>query len=141
MSERVFGLAQATGSTVEAAALLSPVPFSARYDLDRTTGIISRDGHPLKGESVAGTILIAPGVQGGVAAGWAFLAMRGLGVAPAGLLFGAINPVMVQGAVTAGIAIAAGVDPDFFSRVATGDTIRLDPQRRQVVILPRHQNN
>jgi uncharacterized protein len=141
MSERTFRLAQATGPLIEAPALFSPVPFSARYDLDRTTGIISRDGHPLRGESVAGTILIAPGVQGGVAAGWAFLAMRGLDIAPAGLLFGAVNPVMVQGAVTAGIAIAAGVDPDFFGSVATGDTIRLDPERRQVVILPGHQNN
>lgn len=138
MNERVFRLAQATGALVEAPALVSPVPFSARYDLDRTTGIISRNGHPLKGESVAGTILIAPGVQGGVAAGWAFLAMKGMDIAPAGLLFGATNPVMVQGAVTASITIAAGVDPDFFNNVATGDTIRLDPQRRQVVILPRH---
>ncbi|ANY09434.1 aconitase X swivel domain-containing protein [Pseudonocardia sp. HH130630-07] len=126
---------RATGSDVEAEALVSPVAFSARYDLDRETGIVSRTGHPLQGRSVAGRILVAPGVQGGVAAGWAFLSMRGLGVGPSGLVFGAVNPVMVQGAVTAGIPIVAGVDPAFFDDVRSGDRIRISPRSFRVTVL------
>jgi predicted aconitase with swiveling domain len=135
MRDLVFHVAQATGPLVEAPAVVSPVPFSARYDLDRTTGVISREDHPLRGESVKGKILIARGVQGGVAGGWAFLSMRGLGVGPRGLLFGATNPVMVQGAVTAGLPIAAGVDPAFFDNVSHGDIIRLDSVAHEVTIL------
>ena len=133
--QTVFTVTGATGDDVEAEVLVSPVPFSARYDLDRETGVISRNDHPLKGSSVAGRILVAPGVQGGVAAGWAFLSMRGLGVGPSGLVFGAVNPVMVQGAVTAGIPIVAGVDPTFFDTISSGDRIRIAPQSFQVTVL------
>lgn len=135
MNGTVFRVGQATGATVEAGVLVSPVPFSARYDLDRTTGVISRSDHPLRGASVRGKILVAPGVQGGVAAGWAFPAMADLGIGPRGLVFGAVNPVMVQGAVTAGIPIVAGIDSAFFDVVRTGDTVRVDPPARQVVIV------
>lgn len=133
--EQVFRVAQATGAEVEARAVVSPVAFSARYDLDRTTGRISRNDHPLQGESVRDAILVAPGVQGGVAAGWAFLSMRGLGVGPCGLVFGAVNPVMVQGAVTAGLPIVAGIDPAFFETVRTGDRLRISPQDRTVTLV------
>lgn len=134
MSRRTYRAEQATGDPVEAAVLVSPVTFSARYDLDRRSGIISRDGHPLRGRSIAGTILIAPGVQGGVAAGWAFLAMKGLGVGYSGLVFGAVNPVMVQGAVAAGIPILAGVDPRVFDEVHTDDVVLLDPASRTITV-------
>ncbi|MBK1783425.1 aconitase X swivel domain-containing protein [Prauserella cavernicola] len=135
MTSTTFAVRQATGPTVEAEAVVSPVPFSARYDLDRTTGVISRGDHPLLGTSVRDRILIARGVQGGVAAGWAFLSMRDLGVGPCGLVFGATNPVMVQGAVTAGLPIVAGVDDAFFDAVSTGDVVRIDPARREVAVV------
>ncbi|MPY85826.1 MAG: DUF126 domain-containing protein [Actinophytocola sp.] len=135
MNTGSFSVSQAIGEPVEAPALLCPVPFSARYDLDRTTGLISRTGHPLAGQSVANKILLTPGVQGGVAAGWALLAMRGLDVGFAGLVFGDINPVMVQGAVTAHIPIAASVDPAIFDNVNTGDIVRLDPTKRTITLV------
>jgi predicted aconitase with swiveling domain len=128
---------QATGDTTVARALVSRAPFSARYDLDRRTGVISRLGHPLRGESVAGRILISRTVQGGVAAGWALLAMAGRGIGLAGLIFGDTNPVMVQGAVAAGIPVMAGIEAEFFAAVRTGDRLRLDPASRVVVVLDR----
>lgn len=125
---------QATGKAIEAIAVVSPVTFSARYDLDRTNGIICRQDHPLRGTSIIDTVLVAPGVQGGVAGGWAFLAMKGLGVGFKGLVFGAVNPVMVQGAVAAGIPIFAGIDLEIFDEVKTGDRIFLDPLAKTVSI-------
>lgn len=135
MRTRTFSARQATGDPVEANVVMCPVPFSARYDLDRVTGVISRNDHPLKGMSVRDKILVAPGVQGGVAAGWAFLAMKGQGVGFAGLVFGLINPVMVQGAVTAGVPIFAGVDEAIFDALHTGDRVRLDPGTKTVTVL------
>lgn len=132
---KCFSLTYATGPRVEAEVLVSPVPFSARYDLDRRIGVISREGHPLKGCSIAGKILIAPGVQGGVAAGWAFPAMTDLGVGFAGLVFGEVNPVMVQGAVTAGIPIGAGFGATVLEQVRTGDRVILDPSLHQLVFV------
>jgi predicted aconitase/predicted aconitase with swiveling domain len=130
-----YNVKQAIGDAVEAPALIDPVAFSARYDLDRDTGRFTRIGHPLRGESIAGKILICPAVQGGVAGGWAFLKLRGLGLGLAGMVFGGVNPVIVQGAQAAAIPIAAGVDAAIFEELASGTWIRLDPSTLRVDVL------
>lgn len=130
-----FRVDQAAGPAVEAVALVNPRSFSPRYDLDRVRGVFSRTGHPLRGQSLAGKVLVSPDVEGGVAGGWAFLAMRGADVGPAALVFGRTNPVMVQGAVTAAIPIVAGVDPAFFEVVRTGTRVRVDPEAKLVEVL------
>ena len=117
------------GPDVEGELVLSRDTFSIRYDMDRETGVISRKGHALEGRSLAGKIVYFPAVQGGVAAGWAFLALAGRGVAPAGVLFGRTNPVMIQGLVLAGIPAMHRVSPDPFTVLSTGDRVRMSPAR------------
>lgn len=134
-----FKAEQAAGPFAEAPALVNPHSFSPRYDLDRIRGVFSRTGHPLRGEVVRGKVLVSPDVEGGVAGGWAFLAMRGANVGPAALVFGRTNPVMVQGAVTAGIPIVAGVDHAFFEVVQTGTWLRIDPAAKVVEVLEEQQ--
>jgi phosphomecalonate degydratase small subunit len=129
---KVFRVVHAIGRAVEGPALVSRVPFSARYDLDWEAGRFSRLGHPLDGESIAGKILISPGVQGGVAAGWAFLRLASGDAGFRGLVFGRINPVMVQGAQAAGTPIASGVDEAIFEHVENGTIVQLDPYRLRV---------
>lgn len=135
MKEQIFTCQQGLGSIIEAPALVSIYTFSPRYDLDRVHGTFSRLGHPLFGESIAGKILVCPGVQGGIAGGWAFLMMQGQGVGFAGMVFGEVNPVMVQGAAAAGIPLVAGIDPSIFTALNSQQVIRIDPQKRQVTIL------
>ncbi|MEX2148428.1 MAG: DUF126 domain-containing protein [Candidatus Rokuibacteriota bacterium] len=117
------------GPDVEAEIVLSKDTFSIRYDMDRETGVISRRGHALEGQSLAGKIVYFPAVQGGVAAGWAFLALVHRRVAPAGILFGRTNPVMIQGLVLAGIPTMHRVSPDPFTVFKTGDRVRMSPSR------------
>ena len=126
---------RAFGPAVEGIALVSAEGFSPRYDLDRTTGVITKVGHALEGERLAGRILFTPLAKGGVAAGWAFFDMLAKGFAPKALVFGTTNPVMVQGAVFAGIAITEGWTPDALEVVATGDRVRVDPARKRIEIL------
>jgi predicted aconitase with swiveling domain len=125
------------GAAVVGTVLVSSVPFSARYDLDRTAGLFSRLGHPLAGQSIAGRVLVFPGVQGGVAAGWAFLDLKGRGLAPLALVFGRTNPVMVQGAVLAGLTLLDGVTPDPVAALRTGDLVQVDPGRLRITVLQR----
>lgn len=136
-SAPTYTIPQATGGCVEAPVLVTSEPFSARYDLNRVSGVFSREGHPLKGIPVAGKILVSPGVQGGVAAGWALPSMARNGVGFAGLLFGVTNPVMVQGAVTAGIPIGAGISTELLEELRTGDVIRFDADNHTVTIVSR----
>lgn len=123
------------GSAVEAEILLSRDTFSIRYDMDRETGVISRKGHALEGHALTGRIVYFPAVQGGVAAGWAFLALAQRGHAPAGVLFGRTNPVMIQGLVLAGIPVMHRVTPDPFAVLKTGDRVRIIPARGVVELI------
>jgi predicted aconitase with swiveling domain len=125
------------GPDVEAPVLLSRDPFSIRYDMDRETGLISRKGHALEGQSLAGRVVYFPAVQGGVAAGWAFRALAERGHAPAGVLFGRTNPVMIQGLVFAGIPAMHRLTPDPLTALRTGDRVRMSPGRGVVELVTR----
>ena len=126
---------RAAGPVVEGEAVISAEGFSPRYDLDRWTGVISKPGHRLEGISIKDKILFFPTAKGGIAAGWAFYDIQGKGIAPRAFVFGVTNPVMVQGAIFAGIAITEGWTPDALSVIRTGDWVRVDPPARTITVL------
>jgi uncharacterized protein len=130
----VLQLNRAWGPVVDAPVLVMKEGFSPRYDLDRWTGVISRIGHSAEGESIKGRILLIPTVKGGVAAGWAFFDLLHKGIAPAGFVFGKLNPVMVQGAVLAHLPIAEGWSQAEIATLRNGDLARLDPGSKTLTI-------
>jgi uncharacterized protein len=125
------------GPEVEAEALVAPDGFSARYDLDHLTGVISREAHSLYGVSIVGKVLVTTSAKGGTATGWRLLDLVERGTAPAGLIFRRTNPVMVQGAALAGLAILHELEPDAVASIASGDTVRMMPASGRVEILRR----
>ncbi|AOS79465.1 MULTISPECIES: aconitase X swivel domain-containing protein [Hydrogenophaga] len=127
---------RAWGKPVRAQALVMREGFSPRYDLDRWNGVISRIGHSAEGESIRDRVLIIPTSKGGVAGGWAFFDLLNKGIAPKALVFGKLNPVMVQGAVLAGLPIMEGWDQDLLALVRTGDEVHLDPSARTLRFTP-----
>ena len=126
---------RAAGEIVEGEALVSRHGFSPRYDLDRLTGVITRKGHDLEGISVADKVCIFLGAKGGIAAGWAYHDLKSKGLAPRALVFGTTNPVMVQGAIFAGITLTEGWAPPPYDQIGAGDWVRVDPQRRVLELL------
>lgn len=132
---RVLHVTRAWGPVVEAPVLVMREGFSPRYDLDRLTGLISRIGHSAEGESIKGRILVIPTTKGGVAGGWAFFDLLHKDIAPAGLVFGKINPVMVQGAVLARMPVTEGWPENLLDVLRTGVRIRLDPQAKTITVL------
>jgi predicted aconitase with swiveling domain len=128
-------LQRAWGQAVQAPALVMREGFSPRYDLDRWTGVISRIGHSAEGKSIRDRVLIIPTTKGGVAGGWAFFDLLHKGIAPKALIFGKLNPVMVQGAVLAGLPVMEGWDQDLLSLVRSDDVVRLDPAARTLTLV------
>src|SRR5215217_7364218 len=122
------------GPRAEGEALVSQHGFSARYDLNRKTGVFSRETHDLFGQSVVGKVLVHPTAKGGVATAWALLEMRERGTAPLGLLFSTTNPIMVQGAVLAGLPLLHRLEPDAAAAIRTGDWLRVDPSSGTVEV-------
>lgn len=131
----MYRAARGWGPCVEGLVIVSPLAFSPRYDLDRLKGAFSRIGHPCYGQRIADCILLCPSVQGGVAGGWAFLMMKARSVGFAGLIFGSVNPVMVQGAIAAEIPVLAGIEPRIFEEVTSGTTLLVDPGDCSVLVL------
>lgn len=109
--------------------------FSARYDLDPATGVIARRSHPLYGESIVGRILVTAFSKGGVATSWWLRDLVDRDTAPAALVFGLVNPVMVQAAVFAGLPIVHGVPDDAFKTIRTGDRLRIRPDERWIEVI------
>lgn len=123
-----------TGAVIEGEALVSTEAFSPRYDLDRATGLISRQNHALFGRSISGKVLVIPAAKGGVAAGWALHDIARRGLSPIAFICRETNPVMVQGAVLAGIPIMHRLEPDPVATIRTGDCVRIDPAAGIVII-------
>ena len=134
-SAKTVKVSRAWGPVVEGVALVMREGFSPRYDLDRWTGLISRIGHSAEGESIRDRILVIPTSKGGVAGGWAFFDLLNKGIAPKALVFGKLNPVMVQGAVLARMAVTEGWDQDLPALLRSGDSIRIDPASKTITIL------
>jgi predicted aconitase with swiveling domain len=135
--EEIIRVERAAGDVVEGEALISTEGFSPRYDLDRWTGKISRPGHAIEGENIKNKILFFPTAKGGIAAGWAFYDLKYKDIAPKAIVFGVTNPVMVQGAVFAGITITEGWSRNPFKLLKTGDAVRVDPSSKKIKILRR----
>ncbi|TKR54722.1 DUF126 domain-containing protein [Allopusillimonas ginsengisoli] len=76
-------------------------------------------------------ILVIPTAKGGVAGGWAFFDLLHKGIAPLGLVFGILNPVMVQGAVLANIPITEGWDRNILDLLKNGDRATVDLLRKR----------
>jgi predicted aconitase with swiveling domain len=134
---RTIKVKQAYGPIVEGEALVSEEGFSPRYDLDRWSGLITKPGHKLEGSSIVGKVCFFPTAKGGIAAGWAFYDIKWKKIAPKAFVFGVTNPVMVQGAIFAGIPITAGWTPDPRKVVKTGDWVRVDPARRLIEVVAK----
>ena len=128
---------RAFGPVVEGEAVVSGEGFSPRYDLDRWSGVITKPGHELEGIDIRDKILFFPTAKGGIAAGWAFHDIKTKGIAPKALVFGVTNPVMVQGAVFAGMTITEGWSRDPRNCLRTGDIVRVDPAMRTIELLSR----
>ncbi len=137
MSRVVFKVKRAFGEVVEGVALISTEGFSPRYDLDRWSGVISRPGHALEGHNIKDAIYITPSAKGGIAAGWAFYDIKAKGIAPRAFVFGVTNPVMVQGAIFAGITITEGWSKLPYDAIKTGDIVQVDPKRKSVSLVKR----
>lgn len=123
------------GPVVEGEVLVSHHGFSARYDLDRRVGVFSRRTHDLYGQSLVGKVLVCPVAKGGVATAWALHDLKVRGVAPVAILFRRTNPIMVQGAVHAGLALLDQLDPDPVSALHSGDWVRVSPATGTVEVL------
>jgi uncharacterized protein len=116
------------GKRVRGRAMVAKDGFSARYDLDRKSGVFSRPEHKLAGQSFVGRVLVLDVAKGGVATAWMLHEMRSRGVMPAALVLNVVNPIMVQGAALADFTMISGFAVDITLAVPDGALVEVDPE-------------
>ena len=121
-----FRASQSLLGTVEGEAVVSDDALSVRYDIDSSTGCVTRPSHDLFRKCISDKVVIFRTTKGGVSTGWALLELKRRGTAPSALVCDVTNPVFVQGAVLAGIPIMDGFDPTPRAYVRTGDRVLVD---------------
>jgi uncharacterized protein len=125
------------GPVVEGIALVARDNFSARYDLNRKTGVFSRASHALAGQSYNGRVLVLNDAKGGVATAWMLHEMKSRGIVPLALIFNRVNPILAQGAAFAGVTMVDRFEGDVTQLIRTGDRLRIAPVAGIVEIAER----
>jgi predicted aconitase with swiveling domain len=125
------------GPAVTGEALVAKDNFSARYDLDRKSGVFSRPTHRLVGQSYVGRVLVLDQAKGGVATAWMLRDMQERGIVPLALVLNRVNPILAQGAAFAGVTLVDRFPGDVTDQIRTGDRLRIDPGAGVVEILNR----
>jgi len=109
----------------EGPLLRSPEPISFLGGVDPETGEIVEEGHPLKGRTVAGTILAFPHGKGSTVGSYVIYALRQNGVAPAGMIAREAEPIIATGAIMARIPLIDRPDIDL-ARLPDGSVVTVD---------------
>lgn len=117
-------------------ALVCPTSIQGWSGMSEVTGLIIEEGHPEKGNSIKGKILVIPYGKGST--GWSghFHSAAVAGFSPAGWLFSTMDSRC--GVATAALEIPAVADfpedVDIFSLIQTGDYIEMDGTTGEVTV-------
>ena len=121
-SGRGYVAGTATGS-----ALVLRAPLSFYGGLEAATGEIINHGPPDRGQIVAGRILVLPAGKGSSSSSSVLAEAIRLGTAPAGIILGRPDAIMVIGCLVAqrlyGIAVPLMVAP--IDGIASGDLVAM----------------
>lgn len=101
------GIARGTGS---GPLLISPAPISFLSGVDPESGIIVEKGHPLKGRSIAGTVLVFPYGKGSTVGSYVLYALSRNGHAPAAIINAEAEAIIATGAIIGNIPMVDRIE-------------------------------
>lgn len=128
------GLPSQTDFTITGEALVTDTPITFLGYVNRVTGIIEEDGHPLNGQSMAGKVVIFPRGTGSSVAPYVLLELFYRGVAPIAIVNTEIDQQTAPACSLEGIPYAYGFNEDIIRGVATGDRVILERRGDQIML-------
>jgi len=115
-------------------ALVSTKPISFLGGVDPNSGKIIERDHDLKGESIRGRILCFPHGHGSTVGSYVIYSLAKKGLGPKAIVNETADPVVVAGAIIAGIPTVDQVD---ILQIATGDEVKVDGEKGTVKIMDK----
>ncbi|MBC7259597.1 MAG: DUF126 domain-containing protein [Chloroflexi bacterium] len=108
---------------VHGEALVSPEPIGFLGGVDPETGVVVEAGHPLRGQSVAGKILVFPTGKGSTVGSYVLYRLAYKGLAPLGIINAASEAIVAVGAIISNIPMVDGID---IGQIRTGDEVTIE---------------
>jgi len=121
------------GGSAEGEALVSDADLALSL-IDPDTGVITQPAHPLRGQSVAGRVLVFPSGSGSSSGSYRLLHLSELGHAPAAIINNQANAVVVAGAVLGGVPVLHKVSPDPVRAIRSGDRVSVDAVSGRITV-------
>lgn len=94
----------------EGLALVSDKPIGFLGGVDPDTGLVIEDHHPLKGQLVAGRVLVFPCGKGSTVGSYTIYRLAKAGLAPAAIINASSEPIVAVGALIAKIPMVDKID-------------------------------
>lgn len=104
-------------------ALVSPEPIGFLGGVDPDTGVVVEPNHPLKGQSIAGRVLVFPTGKGSTVGSYTILRLARNGAGPAAIINAESEPIVAVGAIIADIPM---VDQIAIALIRDGDWVVVD---------------
>jgi predicted aconitase with swiveling domain len=123
-----------TKGVAEGEALVTKEYISFLGGVDDKTGVIREDCE-IKGQSVAGKVLVFPGGKGSTVGTYVLLNLKKRGVAPKAIINRKTETIIAVGAAMAEIPLVEVRDEGFFEVVKSGDFLKVDSEECYVEIL------
>jgi predicted aconitase with swiveling domain len=126
----------------EGAALVSPEPLSFWGDVDPGTGRVVNPRHPLRGERLAGRVLVVPTGRGSCTTSNILLELIRTEQAPAAIVTRVVEPVLAVGPLVGEALYGRTIpmvtmDTETYARIEPGDWLVVDGVAGEVQRNPR----
>ena len=106
-------------------ALVSRMAISFYGGVDPETGLITEGGHDLKGQSIAGKVLVFPGGKGSTVGSYVLYRLMQAGLAPAAIINAECETITAVGCIISEIPCVDQID---ISRLKTGMTLLVEAE-------------
>ena len=125
LTGRVVRAGQAEGE-----ALVSADPIGFLGGVDPETGVILDQNHPLRGQCIAGKVLVFPHGKGSTVGSYTILRLARNNVAPKAMINATSEAITAVGAIIADIPMVDLID---IAEIHTGDWVQIDGGQLTVI--------
>ncbi|MET3506466.1 aconitase X swivel domain-containing protein [Halalkalibacter oceani] len=119
-------------------AIVCTEAISFNGGVDNLTGIVTEPGHQLKGQNIAGKVLIFTTGKGSTGGSYKIYDMAERGTGPVAFIQISAEPVTTIGAIMANIPVIAECDQDPTLSIETGDYVELDADKGSIIVTKRN---
>ncbi len=124
--EKIIHGRKVVGGKTRGPALVTSEPICFLGGVDVNTGIVTEIGHPLKGKSIAGKVLVFPTGKGSTGGSYLIFEAVSNGVGPCAMINRDVEQVTAIGCIIAEIPMVDKCDTDPVTAIKDGDMVEVD---------------